>query len=121
MRSASLALSLLAGVVTARTFKYALPANVMAAADCTLPGEFEISDFKTFVDFADNTKNTTSFHYVDVDTGIDTTCQQNSTSESTSTGAAQRWPCDDTTVEFIYQTTSGVPGLTMLEKACLDR
>lgn len=109
------------GVVTSRTFKYALPANVEATAGCILPGEFEVSSFTIYTDSLDDSKNTTSFHYSDADTGIDTSCQQNSTSLSTSSGAAQRWPCDNANVEFIYQTTSGVPGLTILEKACLDR
>ena len=122
MHSIRLVLGLMVGVVTSKTFKYTLPSSVEATADCTLPGEFEISDFKVYTDFVDNTKNTTSFHYSDVDTGVDTSCQQNSTSKSTNTGAAQRWPCDDANVEFIYQTTTtGVSGLTLIEKACLER
>ncbi|EMR62056.1 hypothetical protein MGN70_005344 [Eutypa lata] len=121
MHSIRLVLGLMVGVVTSKTFKYTLPSSVEATADCTLPGEFEISDFKVYTDFVDNTKNTTSFHYSDVDTGVDTSCQQNSTSKSTNTGAAQRWPCDDANVEFIYQTTTtGVSGLTLIEKACLE-
>ncbi|KAK7755248.1 hypothetical protein SLS62_002753 [Diatrype stigma] len=121
MHSASLVLGLMVGAVTSRTFKYALPANVEAMAGCIFPGEFEVSDFTTYTDFLDSTKNTTSFHYSDVDTGIDTSCQHNSTSTPISSGAAQRWACDNANVEFIYQTTSGVAGLTILEKACLQR
>ncbi|RYP49634.1 hypothetical protein DL768_004676 [Monosporascus sp. mg162] len=113
----SLALGLLAGVATSKTFKYAIPAGIEATEGCTLPGEFEISDLTIFTDNLDSTKNVTSFHFTDVDTGIDTFCQWNSTSKSASPGTAQRWPCDNTNVEFIYQT-SGIPGLTLIEKAC---
>ncbi|RYO89048.1 hypothetical protein DL764_008626 [Monosporascus ibericus] len=116
----SLALGLLAGVATSKTFKYAIPAGTKATEGCTLPGEFEISDLTVFTDNVDNTKNMASFHFTDVDTGIDTFCQRNSTSKSASPGTAQRWPCDNPNVEFIYQT-SGIPGLTLIEKACPEK
>ncbi|RYO91244.1 hypothetical protein DL762_002230 [Monosporascus cannonballus] len=113
----SLTLGLLAEVATSKTFKYTIPAGMKATEGCTLPGEFEISDLTIFTDNIDNTKNVTSFHFTDVDTGIDTFCQRNSTSKSASPGTAQRWPCDNANVEFIYQT-AGIPGLTLIEKAC---
>ena len=121
MRSAGLVLGLMAAAVTSRTLKYAVPEDVQLTADCTLPGEFDISDLEISTDTADSAKNTTSFHFVDADTGIDTNCRQGSEAAQPppSPGAAQRWPCDDDRVEFIYQTTTGVPGLTVIEKTCL--
>ena len=125
MRSAGLVLGLMAAAVSSRTLKYAVPDDLQLASDCTLPGVFEISDLEISTDTADAAKNATSFHFVDPDTGIDTNCRQSGEAEEgedqplPTPGAAQRWPCDDDRVEFIYQTSTGVPGLTVLEKTCL--
>ena len=118
MRSAGLVLGLMAAVVASRTLKYAVPDNIQLAADCILPGSFEISDLEIYTDLEDETKSTKSFHFVNQDTNIDTQCHQNSTSKPTSAGAAERWPCDDAKVQFIYQTT-GLVGLTVIEKTCI--
>lgn len=88
--------------------------------ECVLPATYTISNFVTVGDKYNGTHNATSFQFVDTDTGITTSCEQNSTSTSTSpNGGTARYYCDDTNVEFIYQTT-GIAGLTLIEKACPD-
>lgn len=100
---------------------YNIPIHMEVADECALPSEYTISNFVTYADKLNGTLNATSFHFTDSETGIDTACQKNSTSSSTSpNGGTARFYCDDTTVEFIYQTT-GIAGLTVIEKACPDR
>ncbi|KAK6189387.1 hypothetical protein LQW54_013313 [Pestalotiopsis sp. IQ-011] len=92
----------------------------LAVTGCTLPAQFTISNFMTFGDKSNGTVELTSFDFADAGTGITTACQQNSTSVSTSpNGGTARYYCDDENVQFIYQTT-GIAGLTMIERACTD-
>ena len=87
--------------------------------DCTLPATFTISNFVTIGSSLNATMNSTMFHFIDSDTGIDTNCYQNSSSVSATspTGGATRYPCDDTVVEFIYSRGK----LTLLEVACPEK
>ncbi|KAI0013480.1 hypothetical protein F4779DRAFT_397610 [Xylariaceae sp. FL0662B] len=110
-------LSLLTGTATAKTLKYAVPASMAAVANnCVYPADYEVANFTTYTDKVDGSKNTTSFHFTDSDTGIDTSCTSNSTSKPSINGT-NRYPCDNPAVAFIYQTT-GMAGLTMIETAC---
>jgi hypothetical protein len=118
MRFSTIVVGLLAEIVASA---YNVPNEMEVADDCTLPSKYTIANFVTFGDKLNGTLNTTSFHFTDTDTGIDTACQKNSTSKSTSpNGGTARYYCDNTNVEFIYQTT-GIAGLTLIEKACPDR
>ncbi|KAK6078139.1 hypothetical protein SCUP515_04569 [Seiridium cupressi] len=118
MRFSMIVAGLLAEIVASAT--YNVPVEMDATDDCTLPAEYTISNFVTLGDSSNGTLNTTSFHFTDSDTGIDTACQKNSSSVSTNpNGGAARYYCDDVNVEFIYQTT-GIAGLTLIEKACPD-
>jgi hypothetical protein len=111
------AIGLLAKIVASSTL-YKMPETMEVQDDCTLPGNYTIENFTTFASKTNGSSNATSFHYVDSGTGIDTFCEQNSTSKSSSsTGATPRWPCDNPNVEFIFQT----PGLTIIEAACPGR
>ncbi|KAI1082761.1 hypothetical protein F5B20DRAFT_530225 [Whalleya microplaca] len=109
--------SLLAGTAASKSLKYAIPATVAAtASNCTYPADFQVANFTTYADKADGSKNTTSFHFTDGETGIDTACGSNSTSKPSINGT-NRYPCDNPLVAFIYQTT-GMAGLTLVETAC---
>ncbi|KAI1382093.1 hypothetical protein F4677DRAFT_439894 [Hypoxylon crocopeplum] len=114
MRAVTL-FGLLAGSATSKALKYAIPLS-LKATDCTLPANYTVTNFTIYTNSVDSSKNTTSFGFVDEDTGIDTFCVRNSTSKP-STVASNRWPCDDPLVAFIWQTT-GIAGLTMIETAC---
>ncbi|KAI0125903.1 hypothetical protein BJ170DRAFT_453446 [Xylariales sp. AK1849] len=105
---------LLAEIVASTS--YSIPVEMAVEADCVMPSEYTISDFMTLGSQLNGTTNTTSFHFIDSDTGIDTDCERNSTSKTstTSPNATPRWPCNDGNVEFIYQTN----GLTVIEAAC---
>ncbi|KAI1840639.1 hypothetical protein JX266_013146 [Neoarthrinium moseri] len=105
---------LLAEVVASAA--YSVPVEMIAEADCTLPAQYTIGDFTTFGDKFNGTSNTTTFHFTDSATGIDTSCQRNSSSKSITPGrgSTPRWPCDNSNVEFIYQAN----GLTVIEAAC---
>ncbi|KAI1866105.1 uncharacterized protein JN550_007794 [Neoarthrinium moseri] len=108
---------LLAEVVASAA--YSVPVEMIAEADCTLPAQYTIGDFTTFGDKFNGTSNTTTFHFTDSATGIDTSCQRNSSSKSITPGrgSTPRWPCDNSNVEFIYQAN----GLTVIEAACPER
>ncbi|ORY66438.1 uncharacterized protein BCR38DRAFT_484067 [Pseudomassariella vexata] len=107
---------LLAGSATSKSLKYTIPASMKLADDCVTPGEYEIANFITFAGLANGTSNTTSFYFTDVDTGISTCCQRNSTStpSTPNPNLTPRWPCDNTAVEFMYQAN----GLTVIEAVC---
>lgn len=93
----------------------------LAVTNCAMPAQFTISNFMTFSDKSNGTVELTSFNFADAGTNITTACQQNSTSVSTSpNGGTARYYCDDENVQFIYQTT-GIVGLTMIERACPAR
>ncbi|KAI5866617.1 alpha/beta-hydrolase [Durotheca rogersii] len=114
MRAVSL-LSLMAGLASSRALKYTVP-MALSAADCTFPALYEVADFTIHTGVDNSTASTISFRFADVDTGIDTRCERNSTSKPNIPGS-NRWPCDHPDVAFIYQTT-GIAGLTMIEAAC---
>ncbi|XDG06467.1 hypothetical protein ABKA04_006082 [Annulohypoxylon sp. FPYF3050] len=116
MRTATL-FGLLAASATSLALKYTVPTSLKATAvNCVYPANYTISNFSVFTDAADSTKNVTSFSFADAGTGIKTTCSHNSTSKPSSVGT-NRWPCDNSNVSFIYQTT-GIVGLTLIEVAC---
>ncbi|KAI5927786.1 hypothetical protein F4810DRAFT_282274 [Camillea tinctor] len=118
MHVSTILFSLMAVAVSAKPVKYTIPSSLKAASasNCTLPGKYIVSNFTQYMNSEDGTKNTTSFHYEDPDTGISTNCS--SDASSTPTGAAgNRWPCENPNVEFIYQTTN-IAGLTVVEVAC---
>ncbi|KAH8788731.1 hypothetical protein F5883DRAFT_10136 [Diaporthe sp. PMI_573] len=84
------------------------------AQDCDYPAYFTIQDFTTFSPSASN-KTEVTFGYVDSDTDITTTCNLNSTSTDLGAeGAAARYACDNSSVNFIWQNNK----LTMIELAC---
>ncbi|KAI4602750.1 hypothetical protein KJ359_007968 [Pestalotiopsis sp. 9143b] len=110
--------ALIAGLLTEiATSAFVAPVE-LAVTGCAMPAQFTISNFMTFSDKSNGTVELTSFNFADAGTNITTACQQNSTSVSTSpNGGTARYYCDDENVQFIYQTT-GIVGLTMIEKAC---
>lgn len=113
---------LMAATVVSMPANYALPAGMKLAAGCTAtPGEFTVSDFNIYTDPRNQT--TLRFSYSDKETGIDTRCVRNSTSKPSNTtpSLASRYACDNGNVEFIYQTDTGIKGLTVIEAACPDR
>lgn len=90
------------------------------SADCKTPGDYVITDFYTLGNPVDGSKNQTWFQFTDAETGIDTCCQKNSTSKSSTADNPDlnpRFPCDNAYVEFIYEPT----GLTVIEAACPGR
>lgn len=118
MRFSTIVVGLLAEIAASA---YVRPVQMETADDdCTLPATYTIANFVTFTDKLNGALNTTSFSFADTDTGIATACQRNSTSAfTTPNGGTARYYCDDKNVEFIYQTT-GIAGLTLIEKACPD-
>lgn len=102
---------------TALTLPFGLSKLLEAESECVNPASYTVSDFTIFT--TNSTSNTTSFHFTDSDSGIDTNCQHNASSVSVtpSPGATPRWPCDNTAVEFIYQYN----GLTVIEAVCPSR
>ncbi|KAI1481695.1 hypothetical protein K445DRAFT_315093 [Daldinia sp. EC12] len=106
-------LGLLAIPAVSTALKYAVPMS-LKATDCTFPANYTVSNFTIYTDRFDSAKNSTSFIFDDPSTGINTNCSRNSTSKL---HGSNRWPCDDSNVEFIYQTT-GIAGLTLIEAAC---
>ncbi|KAI1649731.1 hypothetical protein F4815DRAFT_453984 [Daldinia loculata] len=106
-------LGLLAVPATSKALKYAIPVS-LKATDCTFPANYTVSNFTIYTDRTDSSKNSTSFLFDDPRTGINTSCSRNSTSKLS---GSNRWPCDDSNVAFIYQTT-GIAGLTLIEAAC---
>ncbi|KAI8960911.1 hypothetical protein F5Y11DRAFT_247315 [Daldinia sp. FL1419] len=106
-------LSLLAVPVTSKALKYAVPVS-LKATDCTFPANYTVSNFTIYTDRFDSAKNSTWFLFDDPSTGINTSCSRNSTSKLS---GSNRWPCDNSNVAFIYQTT-GIVGLTLIEAAC---
>ncbi|KAH9909417.1 hypothetical protein F4778DRAFT_776565 [Xylariomycetidae sp. FL2044] len=116
MRFICLALGLLAGIAYSDTLNYAIPSRLEVLDDCEYPASYEIANFTRYTDDVDGSQNSTSFHFLDSKTEIDTCCQQNSTSKNSIEGT-NRWPCDNPDVEFIYQTTN-IVGLTVIEKVC---
>ncbi|KAL7629434.1 hypothetical protein AAE478_000954 [Parahypoxylon ruwenzoriense] len=108
-------LSLAAGLASSKTLNYAVPSTLEAVA-CTYPAAYEVANFTMSTEGSNGTISSISFHFTDADTGIDTQCGRNSTSKPSSLGA-NRWPCDDANVSFIYQMT-WITGLNMIEVAC---
>ncbi|KAH6648470.1 hypothetical protein BKA67DRAFT_693800 [Truncatella angustata] len=116
MHFSTIVVGLLAEIVASAS--YNIPVEMAVADTCAMPSEYTITNFVTFGDKLNGTLNTTSFHFADSETGIDTSCTKNSTSATSSpNGGTARYYCDDATVEFIWQTT-GIAGLTVIEKAC---
>ncbi|KAI2468093.1 hypothetical protein F4781DRAFT_399847 [Annulohypoxylon bovei var. microspora] len=116
MRTATL-FGLLAASATSYALKYTVPSSLKATAvDCVYPANYTVSNFTVVTDMVDSAKNVTSFYFADAGTSINTPCTHNSTSKPSSVGT-NRWPCDNSKVAFIYQTT-GIAGLTMVEEAC---
>lgn len=86
---------------------------------CSLPTEFKIRNF------AGQTNGTAdapapscfTFNYADAVTGVETTCQLNSTSKSTTPeGLTPRFACENRDVKFIWGQANSQ--LTIVERAC---
>jgi hypothetical protein len=115
MRTNIVVACLLVGVAQSKVTSYAIPTSLENADDCAYPSDFEISDFKVSTDLVKGSTAFATFRFVDAETGIDTSCQNNANSKSDSSGSsAQRWPCDNPIVEFIWQRNQ----LTLVEQAC---
>ncbi|KAI0164881.1 hypothetical protein GGR57DRAFT_450870 [Xylariaceae sp. FL1272] len=113
-----LSLVVTATTVAAKFLHYNVPAVLAeSASDCVLPADFVVTDFQVTFQ-SNNSIDTVSFGFQDIDTGIDTVCHRNSTSMATGIGKNQ-YKCDDATVGFVYQTSwTGITGLTLVERAC---
>ncbi|KAI1431070.1 hypothetical protein GGR50DRAFT_698355 [Xylaria sp. CBS 124048] len=107
---------IMATTSAAKAVHYTLPKNVKIASNCSLPLDFEVSNFVTFKSKADASLDYLHFDFVDQGTNIHTACARNSTSKASGPGE-NRYTCDNANVAFIYQTT-GITGLTLIEKAC---
>ncbi|KAI1202068.1 hypothetical protein F5X97DRAFT_287915 [Nemania serpens] len=109
--------SLMAAASASKALHYTVPSSFKAVAkNCSMPAEFTVTNFTTYTDTKDNSSDTVSFDFNDPDTQIRTTCQRNSTSIP-SGPSKNKYACNNTDISFIYQTT-GVAGLTLVEKAC---
>ena len=109
---------LTAAVSASKALHYTVLSSLKAtaASNCTLPAEFTVTDFTYYTDKANDTLGAVNFKFSDPDTKIETTCQR--TSDSTASGPSKnRYECDNANIAFIYQTT-GIAGLTLIEKAC---
>ncbi|KAI0389033.1 hypothetical protein F5Y17DRAFT_450544 [Xylariaceae sp. FL0594] len=117
MRPFAVLFGLIATASASRTLNYAVPTSLKAvASNCTLPGQFEVTDFTTQKDTTKNTTTTVCFGFFDPDTKIKTTCERNETSVASGPNG-NIYKCDNPYISFVYQTT-GVAGLTVVEKAC---
>ncbi|KAK4230554.1 Alpha/Beta hydrolase protein [Podospora fimiseda] len=86
-----------------------------------MPESFAVQNLILWTPAADNPiKGIISFQYTNNGTGIDTPCHYNATSVNVGPdGLAERYACDNTVVQFIWQSQVGTNGsLTMIEKAC---
>ncbi|KAK3995360.1 hypothetical protein QBC44DRAFT_320194 [Cladorrhinum sp. PSN332] len=89
--------------------------------DCIMPEDFTVQNLVLWLPAADNTnKGIINFQYTNNGTGIDSPCHYNSTSVNVAPeGLTERYACDDTNVQFIWQSQVGTNGsLTLIEKAC---
>jgi len=117
MRAIHALFGLVAAASASRALHYAVPSVLKAAAsNCTLPGEFVVTDFTTYKGKTKNTTSSVCFGFLDPDTQIKTTCERNET--SIPSGPSKNvYKCDNPYVSFVYQTT-GIAGLTLIEKVC---
>jgi len=92
------------------------PKEFVADASCTSPESFVIEQFEVWTPAAGNNRSTIiNFGYWDNSTDIQTVCHFNGTSKNVAgPGLTARYPCDDPTVEFIWQSST----LTMIEAVC---
>ncbi|KAI8632325.1 hypothetical protein F5Y19DRAFT_420646 [Xylariaceae sp. FL1651] len=117
MRVVTCVFSFMAAAMASKNLHYSVPNIFKAvASNCTMPADYVVNNFTTYTDKTDASLNTVSFRFLDADTNIDTTCQRNSTSKPGGP-SKNRYDCGNANVAFIYQTT-GVAGLTLIEKAC---
>lgn len=97
-----------------------VPQSIRALVDsdqCDLPAEFSVTGFTGTSEDGGETFESFEFGFSDADTGIDTLCQFNSSSDPIVIGGrTPRFACNDGTVQFIFQDGS----LTMVERACPD-
>lgn len=118
----SLTIAALSGASVATAYT-AHPMLLKAAEQqgCDLPKDFHIRDF---VGQANGTADAPaptffSFSYADPASKIETKCQLNATSTSTTpAGLAPRYACDNRDVKFIWGQAS--QQLTIVERACLS-
>ncbi|KAJ6788569.1 hypothetical protein PWT90_07993 [Aphanocladium album] len=103
---------------------YSAPPMLLKAAEqqgCDLPQEFHI---RNFVGQANGTEDAPaptffSFSYSDPASKVDTKCQLNATSKSTTpAGLTPRYACDNSNVKFIWGQQN--QQLTIVERACLS-
>ncbi|OAA80029.1 hypothetical protein LEL_03515 [Akanthomyces lecanii RCEF 1005] len=118
MRLISLAVAALPVAASAYT---AHPMLLKAAEQqgCSWPNQFKI---RNFVGQTNGTADAPSpscftFGYADAVTGVETTCQLNSTSKSTTPeGLTPRFACENRDVKFIWVQANSQ--LTIVERAC---
>jgi hypothetical protein len=99
---------------------YAVPKaftkSFLLQANCVLPEGFEIRNFQRWTPADGNDASPTlQFGYADNSTGLQTSCQFNSTSKNVADpDRAARYACDDPLTQFIWQDDT----LTVIETAC---
>ncbi|TDZ24074.1 hypothetical protein C8034_v001100 [Colletotrichum sidae] len=87
----------------------------VASSGCTLPAEYQILNFKAQSPDGGKTFDFIDFGFNDKDTAISTHCYLNATSVPVpGDGRADRYPCEDERVQFIWKSGS----ITAVEKAC---
>lgn len=98
---------------------YNAPASLLAraAADCSLPSQYIISDFTAKSNDTGNSIQEYKFNFEDETSKVTTLCQFNASSESTTpSGLEPRYPCEKGDVKFIWQAEQDK--LWMIERVC---
>lgn len=102
---------------------YSVPQSLSLAEadetnDCVLPDSYYVSDFQSTSGTGGTNLTAFSFDFKDMKTGISTPCEFNSSSVSTLPGSSSRYPCDNSSVDFIWQDEPN--WLTMIEYVCSE-
>ncbi|ATY63170.1 hypothetical protein CCM_06960 [Cordyceps militaris CM01] len=116
-----LSLAVAAALPLAATAYTAHPMLLKAAAqqNCDLPQQFKIRDFAGQANGTADASAPTffTFSYADAATKVETTCQLNATSKSTSpAGLTPRFACENRDVKFIWEQNK--QQLAIIERAC---
>ncbi|TQV95895.1 hypothetical protein V2A60_001062 [Cordyceps javanica] len=120
MRLLSLAVAALPIVAAAAA--YTAPPMMLKAAQqqgCNLPQGFQVRDFAGHANGTDDAPAPSffTFAYADNSTSVETSCQLNATSTSTTPeGLTPRFACENRDVKFIW--TPSNKQLTLVERAC---
>ena len=83
---------------------------------CTLPDTYYIRNFKAESKDGGKTLTGFDFTFLDKDTDLTTPCHKNSSSEPITGMGTDRFACDDSAVEFLWD--SDYQKLWMMEKVC---